>query len=346
MVQHSTLGRRQFLQGVAGLSLTTAALGLMAGCGPLASLVRPARVARIGWLSRAAPPFPALSPTSGLSAFLHGLRELGWVEDQNLAIEYRWADGRDELLPYLAADLVLRQVDVLVVRGMPETRAARDATTTVPVVMAFGTDPVGSGLVASLARPGGNVTGLASQTSGLGGKLLDLLKEIVPAVNRVSFFWIAASPGMRAAWNETEAAAETLGVELHSVEVRGPGELDGQLETATRLGTEAVVTFGAPWWPGQLRQIMNFVQKSGLPSIHDNRDEAVDGGLMAYGPNLSDSYRRAASYVDKVLKGVKPADLPVELPTRLYLTLNMKRARELGLGVPQPVLRQADEFIQ
>ncbi len=309
---------------------------------PPAADAQPARVARIGFLGYVSP-----SATPHLvEAFRRGLRDLGYVEGQNVAIEFRWAEGRLERLPDLAAELVRLKVDVIVAQGTPGPLAAKQATRTIPIVMAAAGDPVGAGLVASLARPGGNVTGLSLQVPELGGKRLQLLQEVVPGVSRVAVLWNAANPYPALVVRETELAARTLGVQLQSLEVRGPDDFETAFQAATRGHAGALITVDDPLTVNQRARIVDFAGKSRLPAMYGVREFVDAGGLMAYGAHVPDMWRRAATYVDKILKGAKPADLPVEQPTRFELVVNMKTAKALGLTIPQSVLIRADQVIQ
>ncbi len=302
----------------------------------------PAKVTRIGVLYAGFP-----SATRHLhEAFKQGLRDLGYVEGQTIIIEERWAEGRLERLPDLAAELVQLKVDVIVAGATPPIQAARQATKTIPIVMAVVADPVEQGFVASLARPGGNITGLSVQAPELGGKQLQLLKEVVPRASRVAILWNAANPYPALVVRETEAAARTLRVQLQSLPVRGPEEFEGAFEAATRGRAAALLTVGDVLTMAHRTRIVALAAKSRLPAMYSFREFVDDGGLMAYGANLADSYRRAATYLDKILKGAKPADLPVEQPTRFELVINLKTAKALGLTIPQSVLVRADQVIQ
>ena len=321
--------------------LVTLALGFL-----VASLAvdaqQPGKVARIGYLSPGSP----TTFTRFDEAFRQGLRELGYVEGQNIVIEYRWAERRDERLPDLAAELVSLKVDVIVAGGTPAPLAAKHATRTIPIVMSTAGDPIGSGLVASLARPGGNVTGLSARSPELGGKRLQLLKEVVPGVSRVAVLWNAANPYAALVVRETEAAARTLGVQVQSLEVRGPDDFENALPAAIRGRAGALIVVGDPLLFSYRMRIADFAARNRLPAAYNLREFAEAGGLMAYGENLADLYRRAATYVDKILKGAKPADLPVEQPTKFELVINLKTAKALRLTIPQSVLIRADEVIQ
>jgi putative ABC transport system substrate-binding protein len=303
---------------------------------------RPAKVARIGWLAMGAGP-----PSPNHKAFLHGLRELGWVEGQNIVMAYRWAEGRQERLPKLAAELVRLQVNVIVCGGgEPVILAAKQATTTIPIVMAVSAAPVETGLVASLARPGGNITGLSIQAPDAGAKRLELLKEAVPQASRVAVLWNASYPGKDLEWQETQRAARTLSIRLHSIEVRRPEDFDGAFAAIIRERPDALLTFSEPLANLHSRQIVGFAIQNQLPLMSETKAWAETGGLLTYGASLPGLARRAAYYVDRILKGATPADLPVEQPTQFELVINLKTAKALGLTIPSSLLLLADEVIQ
>ena len=299
----------------------------------------PAKVPRIGLLS-----YRGQSPL--LEAFAQGLRDLGYVEGQNILIERRSAGGKVDQLPALAAELVRLNVAVIVAVDPPSTTAAKDATKTIPIVMRSSNDPTATGLVASLARPGGNITGLYSLYAELGPKRLELLKETLPGIARVAVLWNPAFPGSTHGWRGTEVAARSLGLQLQSLEAKHPNELEEAFRAATRARSGALITLRNPLIVGQQQQIVKLAAKSHLPAMYDDREVIEAGGLMSYGANLADLSRRAATYVDKILKGAKPADLPVEQPTRFELVINLKTAKALGLTIPQSVLLRADHVIQ
>ncbi|MBI2554481.1 MAG: ABC transporter substrate-binding protein [Candidatus Rokubacteria bacterium] len=319
--------------------IVTLALGILAA--PLAARAQQAgRVPRIGFLTTGASPVP-------WEAFRQGLRDLGYVEGQNIVIERRSAAGKVERLPDLAVDLVGLKVDVIVAPDPPAAGAAKNATKTIPVVVRTSDDPVAMGLVASLARPGGNITGLTSLWGELSGKRLELLKEVVPRISRVAVLWNPAHPGAILALRETEVAARSLGLQLQSLEVRGPNpDFEGAFGAAARERAGALITLRNPLIVRHRTRIVNLAAKSRLPAMYDEREFVEAGGLTSYGANLSDLNRRAAVYVDKILKGAKPADLPVEQPTKFELVINRKTAKALGLTIPQSILIRADEVIQ
>ncbi len=297
-------------------------------------------VPRIGVLSQAAP------PNNRVESLKQGLRDLGWVEGQNVGVEYRYANDKLERLPQLAAELVRLKVDVIVTGGEPAIRAAREATSTIPIVMAISGDPVETGLVASLARPGGNITGLSLLNLELGGKRLALLKETVPKVSRVAVLWNATNPVKALELKSTQVAAAALGVRVTSFEVREPTDFALAFAAIAKARSNGLVPLGETLTISHRKQIGEFAVKSRLPKFAELREFAEAGGLMTYGASLRDLYRRAATCVDKILKGAKPADLPVEQPTKFELVINLKTAKALSLKIPQSVLIRADEVIQ
>ncbi len=279
-------------------------------------------------------------------AFQQGLRELGYVEGKNILIDRRYSEGRPERLPDLAAELVRLKVDLIVAIAAPATRAAKQATTTIPIVAIAVTDPVAQGLVASLARPGGNVTGLATFFPELAAKRLELLKETLPRVSRVAVLWNAANPGNAIIWKEVQVAARTLGVMLQSREVRGPDDFEGAFAAMTRERPDALMALDDPLIFAYRTSIVDFAAKTRVPAVYFFREFVDAGGLMSYGVNLADLLRRSGVYIDKILKGAKPADLPVEQPTRFDLAINLKTAKALGLKIPPSVLIRADKVIE
>jgi putative ABC transport system substrate-binding protein len=330
--------RRTFIGTLAGALLTA----------PLATEAQQAaKVARIGclvWL-------PLESPEARvpLEAFRQGLRERGYVEGQNIVIEYRSADGKIDRLPGLGTELARLKVDLIVVANTPMARAVQQATTTIPIVAWAMGDPVGDGLVASLARPGGNITGLTFLGPELVPKRLGLLKEALPKVTRIAALWHSGIFGERTTRDMlkgTEAAARALGVQLQLVEVRGPDEFDRAFSTMTRERADALIVFPSPALFNERRRIVALATKHRLPSMFNAREFVELGGLIGYGASITDLSRRAATYVDKILKGTKPADLPVEQPTKFELVINLKTAKALGLTIPQSLLQRADEVIQ
>ena len=324
------LDRRTFLAGTGA--------GLLAA--PLA--VEAQQVHRIGMLETT----PVALNAANLEAFRQGLRALGYVERQNYAIEYRSADGRAERFPGLAAELVRLKVDLLVTRGTPAALAAKKATRTIPIVMATSGDPVGTGVVSSLARPGGNVTGMSTNTAELVGKRLGLLKEAIPGIARIALVQNMSNPTLVTQRKQIEVAARSLGIQPQYLDVRKPEDLGRAFDTAIKQRVDAVHVSLDTLTQNSLGRIVDLSAKHRLPAIYYSRDFVDAGGLMAYGVSYPESYRRAATYVDKIFKGAKPADLPVEQPTKFEFIINLKTARALGLTIPQSLLQRADEIIQ
>ncbi|TMK76169.1 MAG: ABC transporter substrate-binding protein [Actinobacteria bacterium] len=301
-----------------------------------------AKSARIGYLAGNL----AANPPQH-EAFRQGLRDLGYVEGRNVVIEYRSAEGNFERLPALAAELVALKADVIVTSETPAALAAKQATRTIPIVFSFAVDPVTSGLVTSLARPGGNVTGLATLVPELVGKRLEQLTQAVPGVSRVAVLW---QPGSQVERTEkdvlkrAEVAARELGVQLQFVEA--PADIDRAFSDMTRARAGALTSLGGPMFFNERRRLVDLAAKNRLPAVYGLREYVDAGGLLSYGPNGVDLYRRAATYVDRILKGTKPGDLPVEQPTKFELVINLKTAKALGLTIPPSVLQRADEVIQ
>jgi len=314
-----------------------AVLGLLAA--PLAVETQSAgKVYRIGFLT------PGPTPMN-VDALREGLRELGYVEPTSLILEVRWGDGRLDQLPELAADLVRFGIDVIVTDSTAAALAAKEATRTIPIVMGTGSsDPVGRGLAASIARPGGNVTGLTLPS--LNGKRLELLKEVVPSLTRVAYMWNPANPGGQNDVRNAEAAARTLSLQLRPLGVKSDGDLDAAFARATRDGARGLVVMADFVLYGLRGRIVELAAQYRLPGIFETKSFVEAGGLLAYGVNVPANFRRAAALVDKILKGAKPADLPVESPARIELFVNLKAARVLGLTIPPSVLARADEVIQ
>jgi putative ABC transport system substrate-binding protein len=326
--------RRTFL-GTLGLSVLAA---------PLAAEAQPAaKVARIGYLAGSLAARPHLQ-----EAFRQGLRDLGYVEGRNVVIEYRDAEGNFERLPALAAELVALKVAVILAPTTLAALAAKQATRTLPIVFTVAADPVTSGLVNSLARPGGNVTGLSILAPELVGKRLELLKQAVPGVSRVAVLWQPGGLGKRTEKDmlkEAEVAARALGVRLQFVEARGPADFDRAFSDMTRARAGALTVLTSAMFFNERRRLVDLAAEKRLPAVYGGRDFVDAGGLMSYGPNQADLNRRAATYVDKILKGAKPGDLPVEQPTKFELVINLKTAKALSLTMPQSVLGRADEVI-
>ena len=336
------LGRRDFVRGVGGLALSVAGLELLAACGILPSPASPKKIPRIGFLSPGSG-----EPSPNVEAFQQGLRELGYVDGQTIAIEYRWAEGNVERLPALAAELVDLKVDVLVAAGPgPAVQAAKPATSSIPIVFAAAGDPVGVGLVNSLARPGGNMTGTSVLATPVAGKGLDLIREVVPTLSTVAGLWSASDPGMSLAFNGLASNAQSLGFQALSLGVRDANDVDTAFQSAVQGHADALVVLVSASIARHQTQIVDLAARNRLPAIYSVRTFVAAGGLIAYGASVADAYHRAATYVDKILKGTKPADLPVEQPTKFDLVVNMRTAQTLGLTIPQSILLQATELIQ
>jgi putative tryptophan/tyrosine transport system substrate-binding protein len=303
---------------------------------------QPTKVTRIGYLVG-----PSSASTARYEAFRQGLRELGYVEGKNIVIEWPSSEGNRDRQRALVAELVGLKVDVIVAVGAGDVRIAKDATATIPIVMVQGGDPVGSGFVASLARPGGNITGLATLRPELSGKRLELLTEIVPKLSRVALFASSASPDHAQVLKEAELAAGALGVKLQSLDIRSPKDFETSFQAALKGRAEAVlVRVRGPILSPNRTQFTEHAVKSRLPAIYEGVEEVEAGGLMSYGVSFPDLYRRAAVYVDKILKGRKPAELPVEQPTKFELIINLKAAKQIGLTIPPNVLARADKVIK
>jgi len=328
--------RRAFLGTLAGGLLSAAVI---------AEAQPAAKTPRIGYLAPSLTANPALH-----EAFRQGLRDLGYVEGRNVAIEYRDAEGKDERLPALAAELAALKVDVIVTNGGTlAALAAQRATRTIPIVFVATGDPVSSGLVASLARPGGNATGLSLLFPELVGKWLELLKQAIPGVSRIAILQQPGAVPERAQERivrEADVAARSLGVRLQFVWARGPADIDRAFSDITKARASALAVLSTPMLGSQRQRLADLAAKNRLPTVYSFRPYVEAGGLMAYGPSTSDMARRAATYVDKILKGAKPADLPVEQPTKFELVINLKTAKALGLTIPPSLLQRADEVIQ
>ncbi len=310
---------------------------------PLAAWAQDAgKVYRIGYLSSSS----AERERARVAAFQRGLRESGYLEGKNIFIEQRYAGGGFERLPELAAELARLKVDVLVVAGAPAAHAAKRATSVIPIVMTAVADPVGMGLVANLARPGGNITGLSDFNAGVVAKRLELLREVVPSVSRVAALLNPANPSNPPQLRLTQAAAATLGVTLLAFEAKQADEIDRAFAAIKTERPGALIVIGDPLLGSYAKRIVELSTKSRLPAIYWTREFPDAGGLMSYGTNVDDLWRRASTYVDKILKGAKPADLPVEQPTKFELVINMKTAKAFGLTIPQTVILQADQVIE
>jgi putative ABC transport system substrate-binding protein len=319
------------------VSLTLASLGT-------AAAQSPEKVPKVGYISPGSSSEPFR--LRRFESFRQGSRELGYVEGRNIALEPRWAEGEYDRYPALAADLVRLKAHVIVTVGGAATKAAQQVTKTTPIVMSVVIDPLGSGLVASLARPGGNVTGITVMASDIVGKQLELLKQAVPEVSRVAILWNPANPGSAPQLREADAAARALGVRLQAVEARDPQGIDRAFAAMTRERAGALVVLPDAIFGNQSKQIADLAAKSRLPSICGIPEYGEAGGLIVYGANNLDLERRAAIFVDRILKGAKPNDLPVEQPTQFELVINLKTAKALGLTIPQTLLLRADQVIE
>jgi putative tryptophan/tyrosine transport system substrate-binding protein len=300
------------------------------------------KIPRIGILSSLSP----AAVSARMDAFRQGLRELGYVEGKNLVIEYRYAEGKLDRLPALAAELVRLKVDVIVTGGPAVNRSAKESTVTIPIVLSFDNDPVGNGFVASLARPGGNITGLSTFAPEISGKQLELLKEIIPKLSRVAVFGNSIQAGNPQALRETELAAGALGVRLHYLDVRSPKDIETAFREASKGRANAVLVLGNVIVTSQPKQFVELAVKSRLPAIYWSPEFVEAGGLMTYSVSITDLFRRTATYVDKILTGAKPADLPVEQPKKFEFIINLKAAKQIGLTIPPNVLARADKVIK
>ncbi len=321
------------------LSLALSILALLV----VAEAQQPGKVFRIGFLTGGGRPSEAEQEQSPLRK---ALREFGYVEGQNMIFEARYAEGKIDRLPDLAAELVRLRVDVIVTVGGPPAEAAKRATSNIPIVIGAAGDPVSTGLIASLARPGENVTGITDQAIELIPKRLELLKEMVPKASRMAVLWNSADRAMTVRYKQVETAARALGVKVQPLAVREAGDFDGAFAAISRERPDALFIISDPLIRLNRRRVLDFAATKRLPAMYEVNVYVSDGGLMSYGPSLSDMWPRAASYVDKILKGAKPSDLPVEQPTRYYLVINLRTAKALGITIPQSVLVRADEVIQ
>jgi ABC-type uncharacterized transport system substrate-binding protein len=303
---------------------------------------QPKKIPRIGFLSGATPS----TISSRVEAFRQGLRELGYSEGKNIMIEWRYAEGKPDRLPALAAELVHLKVDVIVSAAPAPTRSVKQATATIPIIMGFDDDPVGSGFAASLARPGGNITGLSTLSPEISGKQLDLLKEIVPKLSRVGVLGDVTRPGHPQALREINVAANAFGVQVQYLEVREPKDVNTAFQAANKEHADALLVLQSAVLLNERKRITDLAVKSRLPAIYLTQEHVEDGGLMSYSPSVTDLFRRAAAYVDNILKGVKPADLPIEQPRKFELIINLKAAKEIGLTIPPNVLARADRVIR
>jgi putative ABC transport system substrate-binding protein len=308
----------------------------------LAEAQQAGRVPRIGVLLGS-----SLGPDPRLEAFRQGLRDSGYIEGKNIAVEYRFADGQEDRLPKLAAELVgPLKVEIIVTDGTNVTRAAKNATKTIPIVMASDGDPVGNGFVASLAHPGGNITGLTNLLAGLSGKRLEVLKEAIPGISRMGVIWNPENPTSVTAFKETQDAAQALALQLQSLEVRGLNDFEGAFQAATKGQARAITVLSDSVMFTHRTRIVELAAKQRLPTMHTQSLWVEAGGFVSYGTYLPDLWRRAAIYVDKILKGAKPADLPIEQPKKFEFIINLKAAKQIGLTIPPNVLVRADRAIK
>jgi putative ABC transport system substrate-binding protein len=303
---------------------------------------QPAKIPRIGFLNASSP----FSSPARREAFRQGLRALGYIEGQNIVLEYRYAEGKLDRLPALATELVRLKVDVIVTAGGISTRRAKEATVTIPIVMTQDIDPVGNGFIASLARPGGNITGLSTLGPEISGKQLELLKEVVSKLSRVAVLGTSANPGTRQASKEAELAAGVLRLQLQDLDVLSPKDIETAFRAASKGRADAILVLISSVLNSHRTQVVDLSVKSRVPVIYPFPEFVEAGGLMSYGVSFTDLYRRAAIYVDKILKGAKPADLPVEQPTKFELVINLKTAKQIGLTIPPNVLARADRVIK
>ena len=328
------------LKKVGWSSILVAALVLALGA--MVQAQQTAKVPRVGFLTAGSPSTIA----ARIEALRQGLRELGYIEDKNVVIEWRFAEGKLERLADLVVELVRLNVDVILSAGAAVTGPAKDATRTIPIVMAQDTDPVGNGFVASLARPGGNITGLSSYSAELNGKRLELLKEIVPKLSRLALVGQSTYPGNAQALKETELAAEALKVKLQYLDVLDPKDIETSFREASKRRADGVLVLQSAVLNSQRKQTVDLATKSRLPTIYYAPEFLEIGGLMSYATSINDLYRRSATYVDKILKGAKPAELPVEQPKKFEFIVNLKAAKQIGLTIPPNVLARADKVIR
>lgn len=328
------MNRRGFLAVLGGIGLG----------GPSAAVARsPVKAPRIGWLNPGSP----TSHAALLEGFRRGLREHGYVEGENIHIEYRWAEGKYERLALLANELVQLGVDIIVTAGTPGVKAAQNATSTIPIVMAVTAgDPVATGFVKSLARPGGNITGLSTLVEDLTPKSLELLHEVTPRVTRIAILLNPDNPWHQTYWASCQQAARTIGLTAVRAEARAPGEFAGALETVAKLHAGAIAVHADPMYVTQRKTLVELVAGRRLPAMYSFREFCEVGGLISYGTDLRENYRRAATFVDKILKGTNPGDLPVEQPLKFDMVVNLRTARLLGVTIPPSVLIRADEVIR
>ena len=308
------------------------------------AFAQPRKVPVIGYMS---PVVPQNNTDWRYEAFLQGMKDLGYVDGQNMRLVVRWGEGKLERMPAIAQELVKMKVDVLVAASSPSYIAAMQATRSIPIVMPVSSDPVGDGVVASLARPGGNITGLSLMAPELGAKRLQLLRQVLPKPARaVGVMWNPAFKGMNARFREAQSTAPAVGMEVRSIEVRTPREMEEAFEAVTRDPPAGLLLLADPLTTSMRARIVEFAREKRLPAIYETREFVDAGGLLSYGPNVRDNYRRAAYYVDRILKGAKPGDLPIEQPATIEMVINLKTARSLGVTIPNSILQTADQVIQ
>ena len=331
-----------------GVSRTIKSTTIIALCGTVLALAvfaeaqQPNKILRVGFVTAGS----RSTIAARIAAFRQGLRELGYVEDKNVVIEWRFAQGQPDRLPALVAELVRLKVNVILSAGAAVTGPAKEATNTIPIVMAQDTDPVGNGFVASLARPGGNITGLSSYSAELNGKRLEFLKEIVPKLSRLAVVGQSTYPGNAQALKETAGSAAPLKVQVSYLDILGPNDIETAFHEANKRRAEAVLLLQSAVLNSQRKQTSDLATKSRLPAIYYAPEFLESGGLMSYATSINDLYRRASIYVDKILKGARPADLPVEQPTKFEFMVNLKAANQIGLTIPPNVLARADKVIK
>ena len=320
-----------------------AMIGSAAAGWPLAARAQQTgKMYRIGYLGNST----AALEADLVKPFRDGLRDLGYEEGRSVLIEYRWAEGNDERFPVLIAELIAQKVDVIVTTSTPAHLAAKKATRSVPIVMTSSGDPVATGIVASLARPGGNITGLSSIASELQGKRLELLREAIPKLSHIAVFWNPSNPISIIEFKQVSTAAQVLQMKVQSLEVRAPEELEAAFAAIVKERPDGIVIQYDPVFQHNLVRMIDFATQNRIPVVSAHREWVVVGGLMSYGPSYEDMYRRAANYVDKILKGAKPADLPIQQPTKFQLVINLKTAMALGVTIPPSLLAAADEVIE
>ena len=317
-------------------------LVLVLGCVRMAAAQQPTKIPRIAFLGTAS----ASVVATRVEAFREGLRELGYVEGKNIVMEYRFGEGKSNEVTTLAVELARSKVDVIVTAGSAGTRSAKEATVTIPIVMGNEGDPVASGFVASLARPGGNITGMSNLSPEISGKQLEILKDIVPKLSRVATLGNLTTPGNAQALKEIELASRVLGVQVQYLEVKGSADFEVAFCSASKGCADAVIALPNPVATFDRKQVVKLAVKSRVPAIYHSIEFVEDGGLMTYSANITDLFRRAATYVDKILKGAKPADLPVEQPKKFEFIINLKAAKQIGLTIPPNVLARADKVIK